>query len=145
MKKLILLAGVLLSVHSVQAQTTNTYYGPLTITSKEKFTCPPGTKVHWIDGNAIYHPTSMVLSNTYYWPDAGVSNLTLTATNPLMVVQYTSGFGDNACGTNHIAWVDQWGGNVGYRFSQYWPTNLVLPATNSLIPILATGFHTNTP
>lgn len=142
MKLLFLLIALVPTLALAQPQT-NVYYTHIGPESKRSMVCS-GTTTTWVDGVGTYVPNrSPIGSNSFYFPDTNIFNLTFS--NNLPLIQAYSDFGQIVCGHGSITVTDAAYPADRWRFELDWPTNLPLPNVNSNVPLTTVGVHTNLP
>lgn len=140
MKLFILLLATVLTIVTSQAQT-NVYYAKVIPNAKTKKTgCGAG---YFFSGIAVFKPSSLISSNTYYYPTTNILRISFTNNDALL--QAESAFGQAYCGHGSVTFTDIFYPNDIWRFVNYWSNNVALPGTNNPIPLTTVGFRTNSP
>lgn len=142
--KLILALSLLTT--SLLAQTTNTYVSEPFAFSGKQHVFPCGISFWRFGQSPVYKQTNGTLSDRFFTPTTNV--LSVTATNPLIMVQASDLNGVTHCGVGSVSWEDAGYASNKYGFNMQWPTNKSLQfPTNKNVPILAVGFleTTNSP
>lgn len=89
--------------------------------------------------NSIQAPT-----NKFFYPVSNRNVITMTYTNPNVVVSINSLFGQSKCGFGSATLTNIADGDK-FAFALLYPTNVGQPPTNQLVPVTVTGVRTNSP